>query len=1068
MKYNGLTAWGKSYAASAIANKTPIDISTVKIGDGKIGTKEEALALLNLVNFKKTYAVEKLEKQGDQVVVNTTIHNIGLQTAFVAREIGIYVLENGEEKLFWYINNDEEVVYVRAVSNGLMSVQAKYHMIYASNEVTVTNTYDYDYFVSKEYMEMFTAAMGKIHRGVTAPAELDKLWLDETDETPGIDAGSDIGREILEILRENSEKIEGMLYLLTKKLDCGVEVPPSPTMLTTGGKPPLEGDYPELDPTYTPDTASGSYPNLKAGKVCIRRGDKNLMGALFGGEFYYDPKAKELYIGDDNGGITLIGRAGGSGGGGGGSGNLTGEYVELTAPRGEVFKIKVTDNGKLEITKASIDKLPMPNPEEPGLDGIFHEGWDNYKDDKNFGLCINQIYSGGKRNSEDSPVSHSFIELYNNSERDINLRGLSVQVAKTGKDWAVCPLDGVLPGNTSFLIRCAQNTNLYKLACRHKIKDYDIDWNQELSATGMKVVLVVGTKPLDVENPFRDPTNGVPSVYRYIDMLGAGGKQSSEKVDYVEGYFARHCLDKNTSICRRFREGVKDKDNNLLDTLAVDYRYCNLEYYAPKCRDDGPWDIYRDKMKLSDNAPNMIFVTFGKLQSTRIFTWQTKPTNDGFVKIKKIVNTVFKNGQYVKEEIAGYKRWTSYNSVKRNISHHDTSAVSHHVMVKDMTPGIYVYKCGEEGKWSDEYEIEVFHQHYGDFTSEQLPGENLNDRVVKFLHTSDQQGWDEEEYWAWKHASNYIIENEKNKPIQATGKPNYDWRLNTGDESQNGNRSYEWRYYYDAAKDDLTSTVEMSVAGNNDLVDKKKSEAFTYYTTYEDSPYPSVYEYFIGDIHFIGFHTWAHVDDDYRDSDGATGFVKKQMEWVMEKLRGPRKRWTILISHVSPFTIVKMKHAQVYRNMIEGNNGEYQPVDLFLCGHHHAYSRSKAMLGTEPQNGTTVDKIDPLNGVYHVMCQATGFKLSGKERPNPQGEIWYATRTDGSYAVTTPPNPTYIMWEIHKDYIQLNTYMVAGIIHTNATTKEVTYGNPSEFRRELIDTFKVYHRSVRGDHTSEL
>ena len=75
---------------------------------------------------------------------------------------------------------------------------------------------------------------------------------------------------------------------------------------------------------------------------------------------------------------------------------------------------------------------------------------------------------------------------------------------------------------------------------------------------------------------------------------------------------------------------------------------------------------------------------------------------------------------------------------------------------------------------------------------------------------------------------------------------------------------------------------------------------------------------------------------------------------------------------------------------------------------------------------------------------------------------------NGSYSVGVPGNPTYIMWKITKDYIEFQAYMISGIIQKNPTTKEITFGHPSSFRKELVDTFKIYHRSVRAEHQDEL
>lgn len=872
-----------------------------------------------------------------------------------------------------------------------------------------------------------------INRGELEPVDKNIIWYnydndDDNDYIPPED--TNLYDDIVNKINTIKEDVDKVVYSLNYKIDGGERIKPSSTVLEN---PPSGEEYPEISNEYTP-TIPGEFSGIVK-NICIARGKKDCMGSLMPGEFFLDLYTKELFIGGSTGLPILVGKEGGVGSG---SNNLTGEFLELTNEKGEVYKIKVNNNGQLEIYKSLIDKQPLPNPNEPGTDGIFHENWDEYKSNDGTGLCINQIYSGGPLNSDNTPVSHSFIEIYNHSERDINLRGLSIQYAKIGKEWKVCPLNGILPGNTSYLIRCVQNTNPYKLACRVKIKNFDLDWNQELSPTGMKVALVVGTEPLDTENPYRDPKNGSPSVYRYIDMLGAGGKESTQKIDYQEGYFARHCLDKNTACCRTFRVGKKDQDDNLLDTIAIDYRYADIEAYGPRCRADGPWDIYRDKIKLAPNRPSMIFITFGKKQSTRIFTWQSLPSREGFLKIKK----------------KGEDSWKTYKATLRNITHHDTAAVTNKVQVDNLTTGTYIYKCGKEGEWSDEYEFKVFDEKYGDFTSP-LSGDTYADRSVKFLQTTDQQGWSEEEYLAWKYAHDFIYQNEK---VNQT-KPLYDWRINTGDASQNGNRAYEWRYYYDAAKEDLPNTVEMLIIGNNDLVDKKKSKAYTYYSNYEESPYPGCFEFFIGDIHFLCWNTWAGVDTDYTDTDGAIGYTKKQIEWLKEKLRGPRKRWTIGLTHVAPYTIVQQKQGQPYKEAIEGNNGEYAPMDLVICGHNHAYSRTQPMLNNQ---------VDKLNGVYHVMSQATGYKLSGKEKPKPEGQPYYGKKPDGSFSVGVPGNPTYILWEITKDYIEFKAYMIKGIINKDPVTKEITYGNFEDYSKELIDTFKFYHRSVRAEHQDEL
>ena len=115
-------------------------------------------------------------------------------------------------------------------------------------------------------------------------------------------------------------------------------------------------------------------------------------------------------------------------------------------------------------------------------------------------------------------------------------------------------------------------------------------------------------------------------------------------------------------------------------------------------------------------------------------------------------------------------------------------------------------------------------------------------RTIHMVQVSDQQGWDYEEYTAWAKANDYIQSHET-----------YDFILNTGDISQNADRPFEWRYYFDMARDNIRTHVHMNCVGNNDLVAKKDSIAFTYYSTVENSPYPSVYSFNYGYVPFYKF-----------------------------------------------------------------------------------------------------------------------------------------------------------------------------------------------------------------------
>ena len=100
----------------------------------------------------------------------------------------------------------------------------------------------------------------------------------------------------------------------------------------------------------------------------------------------------------------------------------------------------------------------------------------------------------------------------------------------------------------------------------------------------------------------------------------------------------------------------------------------------------------------------------------------------------------------------------------------------------------------------------------------------------------------EDDYEAWRWASKYIEDHEN--------PDDYDWVLNTGDISQSGNRSFEWRSYYKFPRF-LREKCHILCCGNNDLFDKHYSNCFKYYDTTEHD--------FDGDIYKPNFLTHSTI-----------------------------------------------------------------------------------------------------------------------------------------------------------------------------------------------------------------
>lgn len=783
--------------------------------------------------------------------------------------------------------------------------------------------------------------LDNVHVSPEEPKNINQLWVNNADENVEVLLRTGLLEEIREDMKKFGDKVDTVHYAISKELDPGYF-----KGLLPGSNPDI---VPEL-PEGAPELGDGAEGTI--GRLRVKRGLKEDLEDLQQGEFGFCIDTEELYIGN-GGGLRLLAKVGGVSRGSG-SGNLTGEYVELISSDGTKYRLSVNNAGKPIIVNSLVDTIPLPPPEDSG---------------RFDGLLINKVYGGGNSDMNTTPSSHSFIELYNGTANTINLRGLSLQYAAYMNPWEVLPLRGEIKPFTSFLVRCAEHADPYRLSTRLKITNFDMGWDVAISDKGFKVYLCVGTEASEFTNPANTDGMGTKEI-GYINLFAVGGEDRTNVIDgYEEGYM--HFVNKNRMLKRRFSTNLKypfaNTGNNAEDIEFMDLRFTDLETYAPRHTGFGQWYIDYNQTPLDKMSPNMINVGLGyDGDTTRTFTWQSQNTEKGFLKYKK----------------KGDVDWITVTTDKKFAAHWDTDVIIHSAIIRNLIPGIYIYKAGEEGYWSDEYELEI------------IDSKDTN-RTIKMLHISDQQGWDREEYLAWEKANAYIEENEE-----------YDFILNTGDISQNANRAFEWRDYYDLAKNNLRTHAHMACVGNNDLIDKKDSEAFTYYFTCENSPHPSVYSFNYGFIHFICLN--SNIIEGYAGTE-------EQIAFIREDMANPenQKRWTIVYMHESPYTIVKSARLTPFIDVFAEVG-----IDLVLCGHHHCYSRSNPM-GKRDENGN--DVIDPINGVYYVMSQATGFKTGGKQRIDPDNRAWVALHSMEGV-------PCYMMWDITWDNIKLRPYRLMNIL----------------------------------------
>lgn len=171
-------------------------------------------------------------------------------------------------------------------------------------------------------------------------------------------------------------------------------------------------------------------------------------------------------------------------------------------------------------------------------------------------VVINEVYARGGSNNQ--PYDTKFIELYNPTDGDISLSGMSLQYFSASGTGAATTLDltgGTIPAGGYFLIHGAQNNDG---AVGDPLPEPDAEANFNLQGSNGSIALVLGTESISGLG-----AGDVKADERFIDFVGYG---TSNKFETAAAITTGGNSDPG-SITRT--EGV-DTDNNLEDFDFVD------------------------------------------------------------------------------------------------------------------------------------------------------------------------------------------------------------------------------------------------------------------------------------------------------------------------------------------------------------------------------------------------------------------------------------------------------------------------------------------------------------------
>ncbi|MCL2042997.1 MAG: hypothetical protein FWG89_02535 [Treponema sp.] len=199
-------------------------------------------------------------------------------------------------------------------------------------------------------------------------------------------------------------------------------------------------------------------------------------------------------------------------------------------------------------------------------------------------LLILQAYGTG--NEIQNGVSHSFVELYNNTNNEIDLAGINLwyaagtrpanigdPIATQDGPWESIPLTGKIPAKGSYLILGGRPTdnpsnNTTRLILENNSGDRNIA-GFHLSNRSFKIALIRNTTQLNnsIQNPY-NTGNGTP-VTGLIDLVGALNDPDHARPDQILGYKTAPARNSGSVAVRR--GSLTDTGNNSVDFIAARY-----------------------------------------------------------------------------------------------------------------------------------------------------------------------------------------------------------------------------------------------------------------------------------------------------------------------------------------------------------------------------------------------------------------------------------------------------------------------------------------------------------------
>lgn len=153
MKFNGITKKGREYLAKIQAENKPINFVKIKIGDGRLDNYDNPAELEHLINQKVEKGILTLNQEHDTVILTTNIDNVSLRTGYYPREIGVFVNDNGQEIMYYYMNDGDETSWIPPETDGPFKIELKLNLIASNAQSIIVQGSGNELYITKEFLE---------------------------------------------------------------------------------------------------------------------------------------------------------------------------------------------------------------------------------------------------------------------------------------------------------------------------------------------------------------------------------------------------------------------------------------------------------------------------------------------------------------------------------------------------------------------------------------------------------------------------------------------------------------------------------------------------------------------------------------------------------------------------------------------------------------------------------------------------------------------------------------------------------------------------------------------------